>query len=176
MSMLQHFFSAFCMIFLLYGCTVTPSSVTQTKTARLSNILTSLDTSIPRPEANRLAKDILQETAKLTQEFKLTSPPLFHNFLVNVGVREKGLCYQWSDALYAHLHKRNYPSFSFHLYGANIGKYFSEHNTLVVAKKGRVQKDGIVIDPWRNSGELYFSHIQDDVAYHWVHRPLRECF
>jgi len=45
-----------------------------------------------------------------------------------------------------------------------------------VAKKGKAQKDGIVIDPWRNSGELYFSHIKDDVAYHWVHRPLREYF
>ena len=173
--MSRHFFSALCVVFLLYGCSVTAPAVTQTKTERLTVLLSSLDSSIPKPEANRLALDILRETHSLTEEFELTSPPLFHNFLVNTGLRKKGLCYQWSDALYSYLSKGNYPSFSFHLYGANIGEYFSEHNTLVVTKKGEAQEEGIVIDPWRNSGELYFSTIKEDTVYHWIHRPQRGC-
>lgn len=175
MSMSRHFFSLLCVVFLLCGCSVTAPAVTQTKTERLTVLLSSLDTSISKQEANRLAVDILQETKRLTQAFELTSPPLFHNFLVNAGLRQKGLCYQWSDALYDYLSKRDYPSFSFHLYGANIGEYFTEHNTLVVTKKGEAQEEGIVIDPWRNSGELYFSTIKEDTAYHWIHRPQRGC-
>ena len=173
--MSRHFFSALGLVFLLCGCSVTAPAVTQTKTERLTVLLSSLDPSIPKQEANRLAVDILQETKRLTQAFELTYPPLFHNFLVNAGLRKKGLCYQWSDALYGYLSKRDYPSFSFHLYGANIGEYFTEHNTLVVTKKGEAQKEGIVIDPWRNSGELYFSTIKEDTTYRWIHRPERGC-
>ena len=175
MSMSRHLFKSLFFVFLLSGCSVTTPVVTQKKTEQLSLLLGSLDASIPKHEANRLAVDILRETNRLTQAFELTSPPLFHNFLVNAGLREKGLCYQWSDALYDHLSKRDYPSFSFHLFGANIGEYFTEHNTLVVTKKGEASQEGIVIDPWRNSGELYFSTIKEDTAYHWIHRPQRGC-
>ena len=123
----------------------------------------------------QLSRDIFHKTQELTKEFELTSPPLFHNFLVNTGLREKGLCYQWSDALYAYLSARDYPSFEFHLFGANIGEYFSEHNALVVVAKDHAAQEGIIIDPWRNSGELYFSKVEDDREYQWKHRAIRGC-
>ncbi len=122
-----------------------------------------------------LSRDIFQETEKLTKEFELTSPPLFHNTLVNIGLRDKGLCYHWSDALYAYLSQKQYTHFEFHLAGANIGEYFSEHNALVVIDKGGSIKDGILIDPWRNSGNLYFSRVVDDKKYQWKHREERGC-
>jgi len=159
----------------LMGCTVKPPSVSQTKIAQLSLLLRSLHSSIPTDEAMQLSEDIFHETQKLTKEFELTSPPVFHNFLVNAGFREKGLCYQWSDELYAHLYKKQYPSFEFHLLGANIGEYFTEHNVLAVVAKGGVPEKGIIVDPWRNSGELYFSKAEDDPKYKWAHRAYRGC-
>jgi hypothetical protein len=175
MGMPRHLFRYLLLAFLFAGCAVTPPLVPQKQVQQLSSLLQSLDASIPNGEANILAGDIFYETQKLTKEFELTSPPVWHNFLVNTGVREKGLCYEWSDALYAHLSSGNYPSFEFHLFGANIGEYFSEHNALVVAAKGGVAKDGIVIDPWRNSGTLYFSKVNEDRSYQWKHRPDRGC-
>lgn len=154
---------------------VTPPSVSQTKVVQLSLLLQSLDSAIPVSEAMQLSRDIFHETQKLTKEFELTSPPVFHNFLVNVGLREKGLCYQWSDALYVYLSQRDYPSFEFHLLGANIGEYFTEHNVLAVVAKGGVAQKGIIVDPWRNSGELYFSKAEDDSGYRWKHRTNRGC-
>lgn len=138
-------------------------------------LLQSLDEGISQDEAIALSKDIFHQTQKLTKEFELTSPPLWHNFLVNVGMREKGLCYHWSDALYVYLSQKNHASFEFHLMGADIGKYFLEHNVLVVvAKDGKVE-DGVIIDPWRDSGNLYFSKVNEDTKYLWKHRENRGC-
>lgn len=126
-------------------------------------------------ESRQLSKDIFHKTYLLTKEFDLASPPLWHNTLVNLGLRKKGLCYQWADALYVYLEPKHYKDFEFHFAGANIGEYFFEHNALVVTAKGGKVQDGIVIDPWRNSGKLYFSKVNEDREYHWVHRHDRGC-
>ncbi len=142
---------------------------------QLSTLLRSLDDRITQDEAMHLSEDIFYQTQKLTKEFELTSPPLLHNTFVNIGIRKKGLCYHWSDALYAHFSEKRYPHLEFHLVGANIGEYFSEHNALVVTRKGGSVQNGILIDPWRNSGELYFSRVIEDKKYHWIHREERGC-
>lgn len=154
---------------------VTVPSVPQTKITELSLLFQSMDSTIPQSEAMQLSKDIFHKTEQLTEEFEMTYPPQFHNFLVTVGVRKKGLCYHWSDALYLYLSKKHYASFEFHLMGANVGEYFFEHNALVVVAKGGKIKEGIIIDPWRNSGELYFSKVEDDPDYVWIHRQVRGC-
>ncbi len=154
---------------------VTVPSVPQTKIKELSQLFQSMDNTITQSEAMRLSKDIFHKTEQLTEEFEMTYPPQFHNFLVTVGVREKGLCYHWSDALYLYFSKKHYPSFEFHLIGANVGEYFFEHNALVVVAKGGKIEEGIVIDPWRDSGELYFSKVKNDPDYTWIHRPIRGC-
>jgi len=160
---------------LLVGCVATPPLSPKTRITQLSQLLQSLDTNIPSQEATILSQDIFHETAILTKEFELTSPPLFHNFLVNTGIREKGLCYHWSDALYGYLLQKKYPHFEFHLVGANIGEYFSEHNALVVVAKNGSIKNGILVDPWRDSGKLYFSRVVEDKKYQWKHREERGC-
>lgn len=173
--MLKHCFKFLALAFLMTGCVVVPSSVPQAEVTRLSLLLRSLGSDITHSETKQLSQDIFRKTQKLTKEFELTSPPVFHNFLVNVGLREKGLCYHWSDALYAYLSEKHYPSFEFHLVGANIGEYFYEHNALVVVAKGGKVQEGVIIDPWRDSGELYFSLVKSDVEYRWKHRPARGC-
>ena len=170
----RYYFKFLLFAFLFAGCAVTSETVSPSRINRLAVELKSLDSTIPSKEAMQLSRDIFYETAKLTKEFKLTSPPWFHNFLVNTGLREKGLCYHWSDTLYIYFLNRKYPHFEFHLAGANIGEYFFEHNVLVVTGKGGKFEKGIVIDPWRNSGKLYFSKLKDDTKYVWKHRHNRE--
>ncbi len=168
------FFPAFFCAFSLLGCAVKVAPPSHTRIEALSHLLYTLDTSIPKEETLQLSKDIFQKTEALTKEFEMTSPPQYHNFLVNIGLKEKGLCYQWADALYAYFRQKSYPSFEFHLMGANIGEYWTEHNVMVVVAKGMPIDEGIVIDPWRNPGKLYCSKVKDDHKYHWKHRPKRE--
>ena len=173
--MSRHWFKLLVLSLFLEGCVVTEPFVSETRITELSTLLQSLDKHILQEEARYLSQDIFHETQKLTKEFELSSPPQFHNFLVNVGYREKGLCYHWSDALYEHLSKKKYDSFEFHLMGANIGEYWYEHNVLVVVPKDGKVEEGIIIDPWRDSGKLYFSKVEDDLAYRWIHRDNRGC-
>ncbi len=157
------------------ACTKPSSNISTNRVEELSKLLGSLDNVIASDEAKQLSYEIFQETEKLKQKFNPTSQPLFNNILVNVGVKEKGLCYQWSDALYLHFSKKQYTHFEFHLLVANKGEYFYEHNTLVVVAKGGKVLEGIVIDPWRNSGKLYFSKVSEDREYEWKHREKRGC-
>jgi hypothetical protein len=171
----KHFFNLLIFSLLFVGCAVSPVQTPQSDISKLATLLHALDKQTSKKESTKLSRDIFSKTSKLTDEFELTSPPIWHNFLVNVGLRKKGLCFHWSDALYLHLKQQHYADFSFHLVGANVGEYFFEHNALVVMSKGSKLEDGVIIDPWRNSGKLYFSKVKDDKAYTWVHRLDRGC-
>ena len=176
--MFKYFFLAFA--FLFVGCSEPEPQKTSSESKKLSILLEGALKTAPyaknmQQESIKLSKDIFTYTQKLRQKFKRTSSPLYHNFLVNVNLKEKGLCYHWSDALYLHLNAQQYTHFKFHLVGANIGKYWSEHNALVITgKKDQIQK-GILIDPWRNLHSLYFGEIHKDKAYQWTHRATRGC-
>ena len=170
----KYFFSVLLSFFLL-GCAVKIEPTQRNNVKALSVMLQSLNTNTTSNESQQLSQDIFHKTQTLAKEFNFTSPPQYHNFLVNVGAREKGLCYHWSDALYSYLKAQNYNSFEFHLMGANIGEYWSEHNVLVVMSKGTSVEGGILIDPWRNPEALYFSKVKDDKKYVWSHRPERGC-
>jgi len=173
--MYKKFFKLLCLSFLLTSCAVKSPIRDESQVLKLTHLLQSLDANISIGEATQLSSALFTQTALLSTQFKMTSPPQYHNFLVNVGLKDKGLCYHWSDALYAYFSQEKYPSFAFHLMGANIGEYWREHNALVVSAKGQEPKEGLVIDPWRDAGKLYFSKVVDDRAYHWIHRPTRGC-
>jgi len=157
------------------ACTSTSPDRSQNRVEALSVLLKSLNSSISSREAKLLSSEIFGETNRLRKEFNPTAQPQFNNFLINVGVKEKGLCYEWSDALYAYFSKKQYASFEFHLLVADKGKYFAEHNTLVVVGKGGKVLEGIVIDPWRDPKKLYFSKVGADKKYEWRHRGKRGC-
>lgn len=172
------YFSLLLITLSLIGCSVKSSAPVPLKVKHLSQKLQGLDENISLEEAEYLAWDIYHKSHELAERFELVSPPQFHNFLVNVGVREKGLCYHFSDALYLHLKSQGYERFDFHLVGANIGEYWSEHNALVVVAKGCssekcILNNGILIDAWRDSGEVYYSRVSEDRSYHWKHRSER---
>ncbi len=129
---------------------------------------------IDAAEARRLSREAILYSRKLATKYKVSTPPLVHNFLVNVGMKERGLCYQWSDDLYAHLHSFHFQSIQLKPVGANIKKYWSEHNALVVLPRNDdTMHYGVLLDPWRDSGTLYFVPILKDPAYTWRIRTDR---
>jgi len=173
--MFRYLLSPLLLSLFFLGCTGTSSELSQNRVEALLELLGSLDKSISSKETELLSHEIFKETVKLTKKFKPVSEPHFNNFLINVGVKDKGLCYQWSDALYLHFSKKDYSHFEFHLLVSSKGEYLYEHNVLVVVAKGGEVLEGIVIDPWRNSGELYFSKVSEDKKYKWKHREKRGC-
>ncbi len=160
---------------LLAGCQNAPVQVPQRTQIRIVQALESLGGDVPREETLRLANDIVARTDMLNKEFARTDDPKVHNFLVKIGVKQKGLCYHYSDGLYLYLIRRHYPHYAFHLLGAHIGSYWQEHNALAVTLKGHKPLEGIVIDAWRKTGDIFVSKVADDRRYRWVHRTDRGC-
>ena len=171
--MFKDIFKLLLLLFVVTGCSVKPVKVPESQVKALAFMLQGLDGNIKQEDALLLSRDLFRETAHLVKAFNLTSPPWFHNTLVNTGFRKKGLCYDWSDALYVHVVKQGYSEFDFHLGGANIGEYWREHNVLVVTAKGKPFDSGVVIDPWRDSGKLYFEKVKKDRQYSWKERKDR---
>lgn len=172
--MCKYLLSTAALFFFFVACG-SPASPSQNSVIQLAEKLQSLQRDIPASEAMHLSEELFFEIKKLRKKFKPVSEPHFNNFLINIGMKEQGLCYQWSDALYVHFRKSSYPHFEFHLLVSDQGRCFSEHNVLVVVAKGENVLDGIIIDPWREPGSIYFVKVKDDQEYEWKHRAQRGC-
>ena len=109
-------------------------------------------------------------SSQLKDRYDLVKPPLYHNFLVNIGVKKRGLCWHFAYDMLSSAKKLNLKNFDYYIGGANINDYWKEHNSLIVTCKGCSFVEGIVLDPWRNSGDLYFSKVKNDKNYSWTQR------
>jgi hypothetical protein len=152
-------------LFFIGGCSFKEPLHSDFKT--LQETLSIIDASINQIEAENLSREAITYAQKLASEYKLVKPPLFHNFLVNMGVKERGLCWHFAYDMLAHIKKQNYQSFDYYIIGANINDYFEEHNALLVTCQGCGVEKGVIIDAWRNSGILFFSKIDEDKDYKW---------
>jgi len=117
-------------------------------------------------EPRRLAHAAIAQSRALASEYRIARPPLLHNVLVNVGLRDRGLCWHWTEDLLARLGALSLEHYDLHWATAYRGELFREHNSLIVTAKGRPIASGIVLDPWRRSGELYWTPVADD-SYPW---------
>ncbi|HHB93532.1 MAG TPA: hypothetical protein ENK88_00060 [Campylobacterales bacterium] len=156
------------------GCSLTPlppssPKIITTKIERLSDMIIDLNSTIDRYEAQEIASRAVKYSKHLAQKYRVVSPPLWHNTLVNLGIRKRGLCYQWAEDLLSYLLAKKYQTIQFYTVGSSIGNYF-EHNALAISAKGSSFEKGILFDAWRNSGDLYFIEIYKDKRYKWKNR------
>jgi hypothetical protein len=140
----------------------------KTSMRNLAIALKNLGPNTSQREATIIAHDAIVYPMILANQYGLTYPPLYHNMLVNSKKRPRGLCYQWARDLTSHLKKKNLKTFDLKWGVAYRRNYWREHNTLVVTAKGDDISKGIVLDPWRNSGKLFWSKLKDDKKYPWV--------
>ena len=129
---------------------------------QLTQMLTQLSND-PK-ESKELATLAVVHSKILANRYNLVSPPLYHNFLVNSGQREKGLCFDFVDDLMAEIHTRGFKHFRFRWGRANANQ-LDEHNVIVVLGKNTPFQEGVILDGWRNSGTLYFIKVKDDPKY-----------
>lgn len=126
-----------------------------------------LSPSIDRREASEIAYNAVVYPMHLSNKYKLVWPPSLQNIFVNSGVKNRGLCYQWTTDMLKHMKSRNYRTVDFTWTIANRATK-DEHNSAVVVAKGQPWHTGILLDPWRNSGNLYWNKVQDDPKYKWI--------
>ena len=138
--------------------------------AALNKQLIGLGTQVDRAEAHRVAETAVLYSQTLAAKYRAVRPAVWHNLLVRMGARERGLCYHWTTDLMRRLQALGLTSFELYWGVAHQGSELREHNSVVIAATGRSFESGIVLDPWRNSGDLYWASVPQD-RYPWRELP-----
>ena len=116
-----------------------------------------------------LAKAALKGSKELSRKYKAFRPAWFHNTLINMNFKERGLCCHWTQDLIELLYELELKKFDL-FWGVSGFGTFREHSSVVAVRKGQPFDSGIVLDPWRYSGDLYWSKVRDD-RYEWQRHP-----
>jgi hypothetical protein len=140
------------------------------KIKQLEQELIGLSATIDKAEAQILAETAVRESAMLAEEYQLVRPAMAHNLLVVFGIKDRGLCYHWTGDLMKRLQALDLKSVQLHWGVAYRGSELREHNCVVITAREQPFFKGIVLDPWRNSGNLYWARVSKD-SYPWKVLP-----
>ncbi len=142
-------------------------STDQFKIVELTGAIMELGPNIDKSEASFVAREAVLYPKHLANEYRLVGPPNTHVVMVNTGQRERGHCYHFASDMKEHIVTgRTYNTLTLQRAVAFQGRQF-EHNVLTVAAKGKGIDDAIILDPWRNSANLYWVKTDDDPSYIW---------
>ncbi|SLN45708.1 hypothetical protein PEL8287_02355 [Roseovarius litorisediminis] len=155
---------------LLAGCS-TPPEQAPDEVSRLAASIRALSPEIDPAEATRAADIAVNYPKQLRSQYGVTDPPLLHNIKVNSGARPRGLCWHWAQDMETRLAQENFKTLDLHRAIANgHTRLLIDHSTVIVSSKGDDMFQGMVLDPWRYGGTLYWAPTNKDEKYTWVPR------
>jgi len=143
------------------------------KVESLQTDLAALNHQANQFEARQVAETAITYSNQLASEYRIVRPAVLHNVLIRVGLKDRGLCYHWTEDLLKQLQSLDLRSYRLHWGVAHRGSELREHNSVVITASGQAFEQGMVLDPWRNSGDLYWSLIKTD-RYPWQELPPSE--
>jgi hypothetical protein len=157
----------------LLVCTASAAGAAQRErdsgSARLAAQVAALDPDVSRAEAARLASAAYAASHQLRREYAPVGSPHFDNFLINAGLKKRGLCHHWTRDLGDQLAALKLRTLVLRWGIARRGT-LREHNSVVVTARGQPFARGIVLDPWRYSGRLFAGPVALD-KYPWEEDP-----
>jgi hypothetical protein len=163
----------------LGGCATVPQpgaierAALEKRAEKLAADLAALGPDVAPAEAAEFARIAIFYPLDLAARYELTTPPLWHNTLVNFGIKPRGLCVQWAQDLLDRLEQVGASTLQLHWGIANqVAVFQLEHYAVVITAPGQPLKTGIVLDAWRDSGKWFWAPVARDEHYAWV--PLHD--
>nr|WP_239479728.1 hypothetical protein [Actibacterium sp. 188UL27-1] len=157
----------------LAACGGTPQVATQTEIAELARGIRALGPDVDPVEAERAAQITYSYTRQLAIQYQITDPPLVHNTKVNLGFKPRGLCWHWAEDIERRLKQEGFKTLTMHRAIANADNQWRiDHSTAIISARGDDMYDGIVLDPWRKGGVLFWDELRDDTRYKWRPRAV----
>ena len=129
----------------------------------------SLDSGAVKKEAHQIAQALVVQTRETNKEFKMSGGPIWHNFLIKIGVRKKGYCYHWVPELLKALPSEPMKYFERH-WGGSFLSLGRENNAVIITRRGALLETGIVYDAWRGVGKPFWRFVAEDKKYRWEER------
>jgi hypothetical protein len=138
----------------------------------LTNALIALSPrTVDQQEAALLSGTAHPTSRQLAREYGVHGDPAIHNYLINIGLRKKGICADYTRDIGARLKEFHFKTLVLH-WGAAYAKESDENNALVVTARNQPFLDGIILDGWRRGGRLFWCHVRDDHEYELGRRGL----
>jgi hypothetical protein len=134
--------------------------------ASLRTRIAALSPTVSPDDARRVAYTAYMTGLQLRREWRVVWLPGVQNFLVNMGARKGGLCFQWATELLARLEALKLQTLELH-WAESFANTNGEHNVIVVTARGQAFEKGILLDNWRYSGHLVWTQVATDPEYHW---------
>lgn len=133
----------------------------------LRDRLTSLSPTV-NPEEARTVTYIAYTTGReLAKKWKMIPSPTVHSFLINIGIKKAGYCYQFAAELLYRLDAQKLQTLELH-WGESDAGTDTEHNVIVVTARGQPFEQGIMLDNWREAGHLLWGPLNGDPSHTWV--------
>jgi hypothetical protein len=117
-------------------------------------------------EAEEVARTAVPAFGELRREYEMVRPALLHNLLVNIGIKDQGLCWQWARDLMDRLKGLNLETFDVLWATAREGT-MREHNTVVLVSKGKDLQEGLFLDGWKKAGKPFWMLVREDKKHPW---------
>lgn len=156
----------------LGGCGAVPSDgppvPDRRDIAKLTQGIMALGPDVDPEEAARAAHIAYTYSRQLALQYQITDIPYIHNIKVNNGSRPRGLCWHWAEDIEARLVQENFRTLDMHRAIANSENPFVlEHSTAIISRRGATMSQGLVLDPWRKGGKLFWTPTLADPKYRW---------
>ena len=144
---------------------------TRARIRALTDEILALSPTIDPAEAADCAELAVRYTSLLAEYHNLTTVAEFNSLMVNLGIKDRGQCFQLADDLNAELEEQHYRTILRTRAICHWDEPFKEHNCIVLTAPGQPFEEGLVIDPWRNPGTLRWARVKNDV-YPWIPRVV----
>jgi hypothetical protein len=130
----------------------------------LTEALVALAPDVDPGEAELLSVTAHTTSRSLAHEYRIVLNPEFQNFLINIGLRQRGYCAHFARDIGARLKTLKLKTLVLH-WGAAYARTSGEDNCLVVTARNQPFQDGILLDGWRRAGRLFWSPVKKDYEY-----------
>ncbi len=148
-----------------------PPPPTESGITALEAAILNLGSDVDPEEAARAARIAMEYTHQLALEYQIEDSPLAHNTKVNLGIKPRGLCYHWANDLQDRLEAEGFRTLQMHHAIANaFNPILIEHSTTMISRMGAPMEESIILDGWRQAGELFWTPFAEDTKYTWVLR------
>jgi hypothetical protein len=118
--------------------------------------------SIDRLESRRFAFIAVETAHENRRRWKINSQPWINNGLVNLKLKEYGLCFQWADYLLFSLDSALPKEMVMVKIFRDRGR-LNEHHAICLYQKGENWKHGLLLDGWRKAGILEFYPVSQEI-------------
>ena len=130
----------------------------------LGKALAALAPDVDPGEAELLSMTAHTTSRSLAREYRVVLNPEFQNFLINIGLRQRGYCAHFARDIGTRLKTLKLKTLVLH-WGAAFAGTSGEDNCLVVTARNQPFQDGILLDGWRRAGRLFWSAVKKDYEY-----------